>query len=240
MERLKKTLLAGTHLHSVFDHWLQQIATKGLKPTIPIQQKWSRRKVVDQFIAQLDAWAKKADKDVWVEKTPMHLDHIHQIARYVPEAKFLHIVRDGRAVVESLYRVTRQHPDVWGGPRPVNACIEQWNRCLNLSLQYHQNPVHHIVCYEHLIAQPEITLRRICEFVGIEWQPSMLTNMASSAATVVLPVEPWKENNLGKEMISRGLENFRKTFSDAEQRTISAALNMDGYFNLCSTDRKSA
>jgi len=235
MERLKKKLLAGNHLHTVFDRWLQQVANKGLEPTFLIQRRWSKRKMVDQFIAQLDAWARKANKDVWIEKTPMHLDHIQQITRHVPGAKFLHIVRDGRSVVDSLYRVTRQHPDVWGGPRPVTTCMEQWNRCLNLTLQYHQNPAHYIICYETLTAQPEAALRHICEFLDIDWQPAMLTNLASSAAAVVLPDEAWKEDNLRKEIAPKGLENFRRTFSDAEQQAISSALNMHGYFNLCST-----
>ena len=240
MERLKKKLLAGKHLHTVFDRWLQQVANKGLKPTLLIRKKWSKREMIGQFIAQLDAWARKANKDVWIEKTPMHLDHIQQIARYVPEAKFLHIVRDGRSVVDSLYRVTRQHPGVWGGPRPLTACIEQWNRCLNITLKYHQNPAHYIVCYETLTAQPETTLRHICEFLDIDWQPAMLTSMASSAAAVVLPDETWKEDNLGKEIVPKGLETFRQTFSDTEQHTISAALNMHGYFSLCSPQRESA
>jgi len=52
---------------------------------------------------------------------------------------------------------------------------------------------------------------------------------------VVLPDEAWKEDNLRKEIIPKGLENFRRTFNDAEQQAISATLNMHDYFNLCST-----
>lgn len=232
-DRLKKRLAGGRHLQRIFERWLNLLETKGLQADSPIRPAWRRQLIIDQFVAQLDRWTRNAGKDVWIEKTPMHLDHIHQITPAVPDARFLHIVRDGRAVVESLYRVTREHPDIWGGPRPVEACIAQWNRCLNLTLRHRNDPGHHIVCYESLVREPQATLKRICAFLGLDWEPAMLEKRKSSAEAVSFADEDWKAGNRQESIASGGLSNFRQTFDTEEQQMISQSLNLEGYFELC-------
>jgi LPS sulfotransferase NodH len=233
IDRLKKYLAGGRHLQRVFSRWLDQLADKGIRPTRSAQPHWRRQAVIDQFTDQLDAWTRDAGKDVWVEKTPMHLDHIHQIAPAVPDARFVHIVRDGRAVVESLYRVTRQFPERWGGPRSLDACIAQWNRCLHLTLRYRGDPAHHIVCYTELIRDPQAALRPICDFLGIDWQPSMLQGAAETATNLIQADEDWKAGNLQDGIVSHGLERFRQAFDADQQRVINDALDLDAYAGLC-------
>lgn len=46
-------------------------------------------------------------KKIWGEKTPMHLFHAESILSLFPDAKFIFLVRDGRAVVNSQM----QHPN---------------------------------------------------------------------------------------------------------------------------------
>ena len=78
---------------------------------IPVRIK----KCVREFINLLDKRAKNKGVKTWVEKTPIHLHYISTIEYYIPDAKFVHVVRDGRDVVASMHKVTHEHPEVWGG-----------------------------------------------------------------------------------------------------------------------------
>ena len=39
------------------------------------------------------------------EKTPQHLRSVDKILKYYPKAKFVHVIRDGRDVVNSLLKM---------------------------------------------------------------------------------------------------------------------------------------
>ena len=51
--------------------------------------------------AFLDAIAQRQGKDGWVESTPGHVFHLRPLAKAIPDAVFLHVVRDGRSVAVS-------------------------------------------------------------------------------------------------------------------------------------------
>jgi hypothetical protein len=54
--------------------------------------------------AVLSCWARTQQKPRWGEKTPKHINFWRQILRYFPDAKFIHIVRDGRDTALSWIR----------------------------------------------------------------------------------------------------------------------------------------
>jgi hypothetical protein len=51
--------------------------------------------------AFLDAIALRQSKDGWVESTPGHVFHLQPLSQAIPDALFLHVVRDGRSVAVS-------------------------------------------------------------------------------------------------------------------------------------------
>ena len=132
LQRLQKNIKRGYHLHDTLLPWLDQVQAKLHLSPHNLYSAWSRSSVIQQFAVQLDRWTAEQNKSLWIEKTPMHLDHMHQISRYLPDARFIHIIRDGHAVVASLYDVTRKHPEIWGGPRSLEESIAQWNRCISI------------------------------------------------------------------------------------------------------------
>jgi hypothetical protein len=84
----------------------------------------------------LDKLTLAQGKSVWLEKTPGHLYYIDDLERYIPEVKFIHLVRNGADVVASLYEVTNQYPQEWGGAYHIEQCIRTWNQAVKLTEEH--------------------------------------------------------------------------------------------------------
>ena len=87
----------------------------------PLFRSYSRA-----FVDIVDQAAAGQGKDVWVEKTPHHVDFLSMIPRYVPGARFVHILRDGRDVVASQIDAQRQDPGYWGS-WSIERLVRLWN-----------------------------------------------------------------------------------------------------------------
>lgn len=147
-----------------------------------------------RLVEALDEAALADGKTVWLEKTPRHLHYLPAITRALPEAKFIHLVRSGPDVVASLYEVTHQHPQIWGGARSIDDCVNRWIKDVELSRQYQGHPNHLIVRYETLTENPEACLRTLFAFVGLPFSKFAQANYRHASERVVAPGEAWKKS----------------------------------------------
>lgn len=95
---------------------------------------------------------------------------MRQIAAALPEARFIHLIRDGRDVAASL----RGLPFA-PGDGSIAAIAGHWRDTCHLARRAGEQVPHYIeVRYEELTAEPEPVLRKICEFVGLDFDEAML------------------------------------------------------------------
>lgn len=106
----------------------------------------------------------------WIDHTPSNLRYTGRWKKAFPNAKFIHIVRDGRAVANSIMKLD------WG-PSTVIGSAKYWHREVSRRLTVEKLfgekellRVH----YEVLLQDPEGELKRICDFAGIVFQLGML------------------------------------------------------------------
>jgi len=161
-------------------------------PETPPTPDWTPRDYAHALAALLDDATRRQGKDIWLEKTPLHLHYIEQIAAALPDARFLHVVRDGLATVASLYGVTTAYPDHWAGRRTLQRCAARWVADVRRSLRAAEQPGHHLVRYENLVAAPHHILRAACAFLGVEYALRMVGGHRAVARRVILPHETWK------------------------------------------------
>ena len=176
-----------------------------------------RKQYCEYFVNIVDAFALQQNKLCWIEKTPENLHHIPLIEKLVPSAKFIHIVRNAKDVVASLYEVSRRYPDPWGGPWEIDACIDRWLKDINISYSYADEANHLIVFYEKLVSEDSHTVTsQLCDFCGVEYHKDMLTNYRDAAVQLITEKEPWKDSNV-KGIKNRNEKKFSSNF-DEEQR----------------------
>lgn len=116
-------------------------------------------------------------KRLYGEKTPADSRCMPQIEAYLPEARFIHIVRDPRDVVLSLRRTT--------AGRSVERTAQIWVDMVSVArASAKQVGRYHEVRYEDLVLDPEAELRRICAFLELDYESAMLDYRASGARHV--------------------------------------------------------
>jgi len=113
-------------------------------------------------------YAHRRGKARWGDKTPKYLRRTADIERVLPEAHFIHIIRDGRDVALSVR-------DVWPnrGATPMQA--RRWRKEVNRGRSSGRARRHyHELRYEDLVRDPEAELRRICAFCELSYADAML------------------------------------------------------------------
>jgi hypothetical protein len=119
-------------------------------------------------------YAEKAGKPRWGDKTPGYLTRMRRIKRTLPEARFIHVIRDGRDVALSWNRRLAQREGK--EPIPVERLAQRWRRQITGAREDASAIGDYLeIHYEHLVLDTEPTLRRVAEFIEVPWDPAMMS-----------------------------------------------------------------
>ena len=114
-------------------------------------------------------YAERENKARWGDKSPPYVRKMPRIGSVLPEARFIHLIRDGRDVALSMTEVE------WG-PESIPEAAEKWKEWIAKSRRQAKRVDHYLeVRYEDLVTDPEPTLRRVCEFTELDFSEDMLT-----------------------------------------------------------------
>jgi len=109
-------------------------------------------------------------KSIFAEQTPWYGQNIKLLNQLFPQAKFIHMLRDGRDVAISFARTPWWHKD-------VNLNLERWAREVGkieedglLLLKERLLTVR----YEDLILTPEKMIERVCDFLDVPFEKAIL------------------------------------------------------------------
>jgi sulfotransferase family protein len=142
---------------------------------------------------------------IWVDQQPGHVLHVWKLLQHFPDAKVVHVVRDGRAVAASVM------PLDWG-PNEIYSAARYWQQRLAYGYAAGaalgpERMLH--VRYEDIIGQTEPTMQRIAIFAGVDFVPAML-----SATGLKLPRFTHHQHQLiGTPPQPDRVESWRRTLS---------------------------
>jgi len=107
----------------------------------------------------------------WIgDKNPGYSLYVHRIHQLFPEAKIIHITRDYRDNYLSLTKVNFEVP-------VVPLVVFRWKFALKRMWELKKHVPEQIfsIRYEDLVADPEHHFRDICRFIGIPYDPDVLS-----------------------------------------------------------------
>lgn len=119
------------------------------------------------------------------EKSPTNVSAFLELLNLFPESKFIHVVRDPRAVISSLIQVRKKieqkraepmmsYTEAFVGVRSTSEYVRQ---ILERGFQATKKSPNKIltILYEELVKNPKIETKRICQFLNLNWSDRMLS-----------------------------------------------------------------
>ena len=131
------------------------------------------------------AYAELHGRRRWGDKTPSYMEELELLERAFPGAQYVHLIRDGRDAGLSFLAMRRRPRFNWARPRGLGGFAAQWRREVGRAraLGRRLGPARYReVRYEELVADPEATIRELCEFLGLAFEPEMLEYQRRFAA----------------------------------------------------------
>jgi len=120
-----------------------------------------------------ELYAEQHDAERWGDKTPLYLKEMKRIHSALPEASFIHMIRDGRDVALSFSNRLRSM-DPPREPPPPAKLAKRWQRLILRGRRMADDlPSYREVRYEELVAEPERVLMELCAALELDFNPAM-------------------------------------------------------------------
>jgi hypothetical protein len=173
---------------------------------VPLPPDWAQcpRDIGSVIDRVMRVFAAKEGKERWCEKTPQHAQHMLLLAAVFPNAKFIHVIRDGRDSAASFKRRWSRTPAL---------TIFRWKKVVaegrrqgtQLGTDRYME-----VKYEELTQDPQAWLRKISAFLGVAFESATLESRD--------PYLKRKDGEAGR--IRRNSGRWREAFSAAQVRQL--------------------
>lgn len=136
----------------------------------------------DAIRSTFKAYADANGKTLWGDKTPRYVESLDLLSGLFPEARFIHLIRDGRNVALS-------YANVPFGPKTVGKAAALWAKrvlagrdaCPRIGKERYLE-----IRYEDLVEDTEGETKDICSFLDLDFDPGMM-DYTERARGSVLP-----------------------------------------------------
>ena len=151
--------------HKRFEAW--ELAIDAVREQLAGRERVAYAEAIS---AAYRAYAEAHGKKRWGDKTPRYVENIRELAELFPEARFIHLIRDGRDVALS-------YADVPFGPKNVAKAAELWANRVAQGLRAGRDLErgrYIEIMYSDLVEDNEGEVKDICAFLGLQFDPVML------------------------------------------------------------------
>ena len=170
----------------------------------------------------MDELARRAGVQRWAVYDCDNIMYMPTVKREVPDAIFVHVVRDGRDAALSMKKQHGVPPRLWARERALFAWALLWQWTVRKGRHDGQKfPADYIeVRYEDLVVQPEKTLSTLGEFVDHDLDYGRIKK--AGIGRVVSPNTVWKEES-GAEAFSP-VNRWKSKLSQSEISDLEALI----------------
>jgi len=164
---------------------------------------------------------------IWGDKNNSHSNYIDVLAGLYSKARFVHVVRDGRAVLNSYKQLNVDPAQKYAPLLPKNtaAVAARWTDMVDRAdrhLTRFAAGRHMTVRYEDILSDFEKTVSELCGFLGLDYEPAMAR---FHEANIRHKLEPerynWKANARQPLNVTRA-SAWRETLSLEDVRLFEA------------------
>lgn len=139
----------------------------------------------------------------WGDKSPSNVKDIDRIFRHFPNARFIHVIRDGRDAACSIRPHLPSFGKRYAPVNPWDKCVDLWRESVEQGLRWRGDSRYYEIRYEDLTANPRDTVHNLLEWLQEPWEEDLLEKSVrtrvSSHPGVSKPVSDasvgrWRQN----------------------------------------------
>jgi hypothetical protein len=156
----------------------------------------SDRRFRDMVERVFDNWLDQVHKSRWCDKTPVYVRHLDLLARLFPQARVLHIIRDGRDVALSWLRADLE-------PHNLYTAASAWSELVTAGrgAGAKLGPSRYLeLRYERLVAETETCMREVCAFIEEPFTPDVLVPVSRDPRILRDNVDKWRRHMTASEI----------------------------------------
>jgi hypothetical protein len=196
-DKIKKLgdMSEDTNVHTLVDYFYTRTPRKGFWLRL---KHVDRKRLLQELLASdrtekgiyeviLRIHTTVTDKTILGDKTGSNLYDVPTLVKWFPQAKIIHLLRDPRAILASEWRRRmEEYPKGFYFPvklgKPIYSPIIvlhmtiSWLCAVRLHRRYEKRypQNYHLMRFEDLVREPEKSVRELCAFLDIEFDPRML------------------------------------------------------------------
>jgi hypothetical protein len=161
----------------------------------------------EAIAAVFEVYAEREGKPRWGDKTPLYMQSLPLLERLFPDARWVHLVRDGRDAALSFLALPEGFSGkTWAQPRTAAQFAARWRSEILAARRLIEGRYLELR-YEDLVTEPERELRGVCEHASLPWEPAMLDHTGVSKVA-----EMPEHRNIAKPPTA-GLRDWRNEMS---------------------------
>jgi hypothetical protein len=206
------------------DSWVDGPTTEELNQarTLVARLSAEQRNGADLYATVVAHMASKAARSWACEQTPRNIFYAEKLLDLYPHARIIFMVRDPRAVLASqknrwqMRRLGARNVPytevirIWFNYHPVTMS-SLWARATEAAIQLEQHPRFRLLRFEDLVGEPEQTVKDLCAWLKLEFEPGMLD------------VPQWGSSNVEHDSETHGVsaamtDQWKKVLSEGEVR----------------------
>ena len=161
----------------------------------------------------------------WGDKsTPGSFHYLYRLSLVFPHARFLHLIRDGRACVASSVRAGFFDRDYVLSARAWKANV---SACRRLGRRIADPRRFLEIHYEDLVENPGESVDKICGFLGLRPDPAMLAHTVDVARRIPEITQVAHHENVGKSIFRSSLRRWQEDIPPKALRRVQKILTAD-------------
>jgi len=139
------------------------------------------QKVISTYIRELDK--NSEPKPIKVDRMPLHNVLTGEVLRFFPKARFIVAMRDPADVVFSSFMQNFTLGDATATMTTPLSTARIYDKVFSLWQLYLEkfDVDYTVVRYEDIVADKEASLRKLVEYLGVEWDPAMVDHQKTAA-----------------------------------------------------------
>jgi len=157
--------------------------------------------------------------EIWGDKTPMNTLHLEWIESVFKNAKYIHMIRDGRDVVSSYLKM--------GQYKTVEEASERWKKSIRLARKFGKNKSKNEyieIRYEKLVSNPSNEIKKICEFLNVDFHKDMLEHQKIASELEDVKQIP-HYSNVKNPINTDSIGKWKRNLSDEQRIKVEELLN---------------